>query len=68
MRIFEFEDVVLLLRSKIERAGSQSAWAKKTGVNRTTLNMVLHGRPPTKAILRALKLRVVFAEERAARQ
>ena len=61
MRVFELEDVILLLRSEVERAGSQMAWAKKTGINRTTINMVLNDRKlPTKKIIRALKLRMVF--------
>lgn len=63
MRTYELEDVIFLLRSKIKRAGGSTAWAKKTGVNRTTLSRVLHGhRQPTKAILRALNLRMVFVD------
>jgi DNA-binding phage protein len=64
MRVFEFEDVILLLRSEVEQAGNQRAWSKKTGVNRATLNKVLNGHQPlTKSIIRALKLRVVFVPE-----
>jgi DNA-binding phage protein len=64
MRVFEFENVILLLRSEVEQAGNQGAWSKKTGVNRATLNKVLNGhQPPTKSIIRALKLRVVFVPE-----
>jgi DNA-binding phage protein len=64
MRVFEFENVILLLRSEVEQAGNQGAWSKKTGVNRATLNNVLNGhQPPTKSIIRALKLRVVFVPE-----
>jgi DNA-binding phage protein len=55
MRTFELEDVIRLLRSQVEHAGGPTAWAKKTGIDRTTLSRVLHGhRPPTKAILKAL--------------
>jgi hypothetical protein len=32
MRILEERDVVSLLRSEIERAGSLGLWAEKTGV------------------------------------
>ena len=63
MRTFELEDVTLLLGSKIKRAGGQTAWAKKTGIDRTILSRVLNGhRQPTKAILKALNLRVVFVD------
>jgi len=63
MRTFELEDVMLLLRSEVKQAGSQTAWAKKNGINRAILNMVLKGhRAPNKAILRALKLRMVFVD------
>jgi DNA-binding phage protein len=59
-KIFEQKDVVRLLREEVERAGGQVAWSKKTGVNRTNLNRILKGeRPPSKAILDALKPRVV---------
>lgn len=57
MRTFELKDVIPLLRSKVKRAGGQSAWAKKNGIDRTTLSRVLKGhRPPIKAILKALNL------------
>jgi DNA-binding phage protein len=65
MRFLELKDVIRLLRSEVERAGGQSAWAKKTGNNRTTINRVLHDRiPPTKKIIGALKLRMVFVPKR----
>ena len=68
MRTFELEDVILLLRSKVKRAGGQTAWAKKTGIDRTILSRVLSGhRQPTKAILRALNLRIVFVDPKAPR-
>jgi lambda repressor-like predicted transcriptional regulator len=62
MHILELEDIVSLLRSEVERAGSQAAWSKKTGINRTLLNGVLNRRrPPTSPIImKALKLRLVF--------
>ena len=68
MRTFELEDVILLLRSKVKRAGGQTAWAKKTGIDRTILSRVLSGhRQPTKAILGALNLRIVFVDPKAPR-
>jgi DNA-binding phage protein len=50
-------DVIRLLRSEIERAGGQSALARREHIDRTLLNRVLCGRKrPTKEIIRALKL------------
>jgi len=61
MRVFELEDVIDLLRAEVKRAGGQVAWSKKTGINRTRLNRVVNGHlPPTKTMLKALKLRTVF--------
>jgi DNA-binding phage protein len=65
MHFLDLKDVTCLLRSEVERAGSQAAWAKKTGIHRTVINTVLNGRqPPTKKIIRALKLRTVFVPKR----
>jgi DNA-binding phage protein len=64
MHVLDFEDVVSLLRSEVKRAGGQTAWAKKTGNNRATICNVLNGvQPPTKNIIRALKLRMVIVSE-----
>jgi DNA-binding phage protein len=50
----------------VERAGGQAAWAKETGTSRAVVNKVLNGqRPPTKKIIDALNLRVVFVHEGA---
>jgi DNA-binding phage protein len=60
-QILEHEDVMRPLRSEIERAGSQGAWAKMVGVNRTTLNKHLRGEYPLNMkVVKALGLRVVF--------
>jgi DNA-binding phage protein len=65
MRFLELKDVIFLLRSEVERAGGQTAWAKKTGVDRVTINRALNDKqPPTKKIIRALKLRMVFVPKR----
>jgi len=62
--VFEFKDVIRLLRSEVERAGGQSAWARKAGVDRSVVNRILFcQRLPSKAIIRALKLRTVFVSE-----
>jgi DNA-binding phage protein len=64
MKFLELKDVIRLLRSEVERAGGQTVWAKKTGNDRTTINRVLNDQqPPTKKIIRALKLRMVFVSE-----
>ena len=64
MRHLEVADVISLLRSEVKRAGGQSPWGRKNGINRTTLNKVLSGqRPPTASIIKALKLRIVFVSE-----
>jgi DNA-binding phage protein len=61
MRILELDDVISLLRSEVERAGNQEAWAQKAGVHRVYVNKVLNGhRPPNQAIINALSLRMVF--------
>ena len=54
--------VLSALREEIERAGTQLEWARRTGVNRTTLNQVINGRrKPTPDILRALNVQTVVA-------
>jgi DNA-binding phage protein len=68
MRFLDLKDVIRLLRSEVERAGGQTAWSKKTGINRVTINRVLNGRyQPTKKIIEALKLRTVFVKSATAR-
>jgi DNA-binding phage protein len=55
------EDVIKILRAEVERAGSQLAFAKKTGLNRNNVNRMLSGKKPlTKSVIRTLKLRRVF--------
>jgi DNA-binding phage protein len=64
MRFLELKDVIRLLRSEVKRAGGQAAWAKKTGIDRVTINRALNDKqPPTKKIIKALKLRTVFVSE-----
>jgi DNA-binding phage protein len=64
VRIFEQEDVLALLRAEIERPGSQSAWARKTGADRSFLNRILKGHwHPTKAIIEALGLRLAAVSD-----
>ena len=66
MRFLELKDVIQLLRSEVERAGCQTAWAKKTGINQTIINRVINDQqPPTKKIIEELKLRMVFVSKAA---
>jgi hypothetical protein len=59
--VFDDDDVVNLLRTAIEREGSQSAFAKHHRINRTYLNMVLSGkRPVGDAIAGTLGLHKVY--------
>jgi len=66
MRMLDDKDVVCFLRSEVERAGGQSSWARRQGIDRSALNRVLTGRkPPTKQIIRALQLCHVYALDAA---
>ena len=61
MRVLELADVIVMLRSDVRRVGGQVAWAKRTGVDRAIVSKVLNGRrPPNKAIINALELRMVI--------
>lgn len=46
MRILERNDLVKLLWIEVEKAGSQTAWAKMNGIDRSHINKVLHGVKP----------------------
>ena len=61
MEMLEPKDVVSLLRQEIRRAGSQEAFAKKTGIHRTSLNKVMNGaRVPSPLIIDTLGLAPVY--------
>jgi len=69
-QLLSYEDVVQLLRDEIDKAGTESEWARRTGANRTSLNLALKGRVGLqKNILDALGLKkiVVVAYEPARR-
>jgi hypothetical protein len=56
------QDVIELLRAEIEKAGTESAWARRTGANRTSVNLALKGRLGLqKNLLDALGLDMVVA-------
>ena len=56
--IFDDNDVIRLLRAAVEREGSQTAFARRHGIERTTINAILSGkRPVTESVANALGLR-----------
>jgi hypothetical protein len=63
-QLLDENGVLRLLHEVVDRAGGQSAWARRSGIDRTQLNQVLRGRrrlSPT--IVQALKLKKVVAYE-----
>jgi hypothetical protein len=61
--IFNENEVLQLLRTAVEREGNQVAFARRW-VERTRLNLILNRkRPVGGAVLRALRLRKVYAPE-----
>jgi DNA-binding phage protein len=59
-RHLNVQDVLRLIEREVQQAGGQSAWARRTGVNRTYLNKLLQGRrQPGLQIPRALGLKKV---------
>jgi hypothetical protein len=60
---FDHDEVVELLRSAIEREGSQVAYAKRHRLNRPYLNRILSGKKKaSRPFLKALGLRNVYAK------
>jgi DNA-binding phage protein len=62
--VFNDGEVLQLLRTAVERESDQGVFARRHGVNRSNLNRALNGkRGVTRAILKALGLRKVYARE-----
>jgi DNA-binding transcriptional regulator YdaS (Cro superfamily) len=60
-RAFDEDEVLRMLRAAIERAGGQRAFAKRHGLDRSNLNLVLSGkRPVTDSIAKPLGLRRLY--------
>jgi hypothetical protein len=60
--IFNDQEIIELLRTAIERVGSQDAFAKRHGIDRTHLNQILSGEKSVNtAVMQALHLRKVYA-------
>ena len=67
-RLLEARDIRRLVRTEVAEAGSQSAWARKTGIPRPDINKVMQGRkPPSKKMIDALGLYVVFVSAKDAK-
>jgi DNA-binding phage protein len=56
------DEVVQLLKAAVEREGDQGAFARRFGIERTGLNMMLNRRRPLSraAVVKALALRKVY--------
>ena len=64
MQTLRVQDVIKLLREKLERVGSQSEFARQTGIQRTLINEVLCGkRLPPLQLCRALGLEWVLVKQ-----
>jgi plasmid maintenance system antidote protein VapI len=60
--IFDDDEVVQLLRAAGQREGTQDAFARRHGINRTHLNQILDGKKSVNAaVMKALRLRKVYA-------
>jgi DNA-binding phage protein len=61
---FDDREVVQLLRAAIEREGNQTAYARRHGLERTGLNMILRRkRPVSDAVIKSLGLRKLYVPE-----
>ena len=68
-KLLDESDVLRLLREDVDRAGGQSAWARRSGIDRVHLNKVLNGeRPLSPSIVKALHLKGMFIYERTQRR
>jgi hypothetical protein len=66
-RVFNDHEVRQLLRAAVERAGTQVAFAKRHGLDRTHLNQVLKGKSRvSRSVLKCLGLRKAYTLDQAA--
>jgi hypothetical protein len=62
--MFDEDEVIQLLRAAVEREGGQVAFARRHGLERTYVNMALHGRARIRdALAKALGLRKAYVAE-----
>jgi plasmid maintenance system antidote protein VapI len=61
--IFDDDEVIQLLSAAVQREGTQDAFARRHGINRTHLNQILNGKKSVNAAVMkaALRLRKVYA-------
>jgi DNA-binding phage protein len=60
--IFDDDEVIQLLSAAVQREGTQDAFARRHGINRTHLNQILNGKKSVNAaVMKALRLRKVYA-------
>ena len=60
--LLDHDDLLKLLHSRVRSWGAQEAFAKQTGVDRTTISKMLNAeRPVSRRIVAALGLRAVYA-------
>jgi DNA-binding phage protein len=61
---FNDDEVIELLRAAIEREGGQTAYARRHGLERTGVNMILRRkRPVSDAVMKSLGLRKLYVSE-----
>ena len=61
---FDDDDVVRLLKAAVEHEGNQAAYARRHGIERTGLNMILTGkRPVNDTVIKTLGLRKIYVPE-----
>jgi len=64
--VFNDDEVIQLLRAAVEREGTQDAFARRHGLERTYLNQILKGKKPmSRAVLNVLGLRKVYTPNEA---
>jgi transcriptional regulator with XRE-family HTH domain len=60
--IFDDDEVIQLLSAAVQREGTQDAFARRHGINRTHLNQILNGKKSVNAtVMKALRLRASIA-------
>jgi DNA-binding transcriptional regulator YdaS (Cro superfamily) len=60
--IFDNDEVIRLLRAAVQREGSQDAFARRHGIDRSHLNQILSGKKSVNtAVMEVLRLRKVYA-------
>jgi transcriptional regulator with XRE-family HTH domain len=60
--VFDDDEVIQLLSAAVQREGTQDAFARRHGINRTHLNQILNGKKSVNAtVMKALRLRASIA-------